>query len=114
MPKRSSNVNQTQFRVAKQTTSEELPQVRLKNQAAVELGRLGSLKGGKARSEALTREQRTDIARKAARARWAKEKRRYLVYTRSGSRSLRQKAMMDKSAERTDWAKRSGNDSIHA
>ena len=42
-----------------------------KNPAAVELGRLGGLKGGKARANRLTAEQRAEIARKGARARWA-------------------------------------------
>ena len=41
-----------------------------KNPAAVELGRLGGLRGGPARAAKLTPEQRSDIARKAARARW--------------------------------------------
>lgn len=43
-----------------------------KNQAAVELGRLGGMKGGKARAEKLTPEQRSEIAKKAAMARWKK------------------------------------------
>jgi len=43
-----------------------------KNPAAVELGRLGGLKGGKARAEKLTPEERSAIARKAAKARWSK------------------------------------------
>ena len=43
-----------------------------KNPAAVELGRLGGLKGGKARTEKLSPEQRKDIARIAANARWKK------------------------------------------
>ena len=43
-----------------------------KNPAAVELGRLGGKKGGKARAKKLTREQRSEIARKAALARWNK------------------------------------------
>jgi hypothetical protein len=42
-----------------------------KNPAAVELGRLGGLKGGKARAEKLTKERRRKIAKKAAEARWA-------------------------------------------
>jgi hypothetical protein len=42
-----------------------------KNPAAVELGRLGGQKGGKARAEKLTPKQRSDIARKAAASRWA-------------------------------------------
>jgi hypothetical protein len=41
-----------------------------KNPAAVELGRRGGLKGGRARAEKLTPEQRSEIARKAATARW--------------------------------------------
>jgi hypothetical protein len=46
-----------------------------KNAAAVALGRLGGLKGGKARARKLTAKQRTQSARRAARARWAKKKR---------------------------------------
>jgi hypothetical protein len=45
-----------------------------KNKAAQELGRLGGLKGGKARAAKLTEEQRSEIAKKAAQARWAKRK----------------------------------------
>jgi hypothetical protein len=43
-----------------------------KNPAAVELGRKGGLKGGKARAARMTPEQRKDSAKKAARARWNK------------------------------------------
>lgn len=43
-----------------------------KNPAAVALGRLGGLKGGKARAKALTDKQRSEIARKAAQSRWKK------------------------------------------
>ena len=43
-----------------------------KNPAAVMLGRLGGLKGGKARATKLTAEQRTEIARRAANTRWSK------------------------------------------
>jgi hypothetical protein len=43
-----------------------------KNAAAVALGRLGGLKGGKARAKKLTAEQRAESARKAAVARWSK------------------------------------------
>lgn len=42
-----------------------------KNPAAVALGRLGGLKGGKARAEALSPGKRSRIARKAAKARWS-------------------------------------------
>ena len=43
-----------------------------KNAAAVALGRLGGLKGGKARAESLTAKKRSEIAKKAAKARWKK------------------------------------------
>lgn len=42
-----------------------------KNPAAVALGRLGGLKGGKARAAKLSPKKRTAIAKKAARLRWA-------------------------------------------
>ena len=45
--------------------------VPLKNPAAVALGRLGGLKGGKARAESLTPKQRKAIAKKAAESRWS-------------------------------------------
>ena len=45
-----------------------------KNPHAVELGRLGGKKGGKARAKKLTPEQRSEIARNAARTRWAARK----------------------------------------
>ena len=44
----------------------------VKNPAAVALGRLGGLKGGKVRAERLSSERRVEIARKAAKARWGK------------------------------------------
>jgi len=44
-----------------------------KNPAAVALGRLGGKRGGPARRAALTREQRAESARRAARARWGKK-----------------------------------------
>jgi len=53
-------------------TEEEKPEDTGKNPAAVALGRLGGLKGGKARAAKLTKEQRSGIAKKAAKARWKK------------------------------------------
>jgi hypothetical protein len=41
-----------------------------KNPAAVALGSLGGRKGGSARAAKLTAEQRSEIAQKAAQARW--------------------------------------------
>ncbi len=43
-----------------------------KNPAAVELGRLGGLKGGKARAAKLSPAKRKAIAKKAAASRWKK------------------------------------------
>ena len=42
-----------------------------KDPAAVALGRKGGLKGGKARAEKMTPEERSAAARKAAAARWS-------------------------------------------
>ena len=70
MPKRSSkDVNVIAANVVGQVI-DEVPAI--KNPAAVTLGRLGGKKGGKARARKLTSEQRKEIARKAARARWTK------------------------------------------
>ena len=44
-----------------------------KNPHAVALGRLGGLKGGKARAEALPKRKLSQIAAKAAKARWKKK-----------------------------------------
>jgi len=43
-----------------------------KNPAAVALGRLGGLKGGKARAASLSKKKRAEIAKIAATARWKK------------------------------------------
>jgi len=47
-----------------------------KNPHAVALSKLGARKGGEARAAALAPEQRRDIAQRAARARWAKMKKK--------------------------------------
>jgi len=47
---------------------------REKNPAAVALGHLGGLKGGKARAEKLTPKRRRAIAQKAAKTRWERKK----------------------------------------
>lgn len=49
--------------------AESIPE-RVKDPAAVELGRRGGLIGGKARAAKLSPEQRSEIARAAAKARW--------------------------------------------
>lgn len=76
MPKRSSkpkDENQIAAGILATVTQEAEKQPE-KNPAAVALGRLGGLKGGKARAESLTERQRRLIAKKAAMARWAKPK----------------------------------------
>jgi hypothetical protein len=45
-----------------------------KNPAAVALGKLGASKGGRARAEKLSPEERSAIVKKAAQARWAKKR----------------------------------------
>jgi hypothetical protein len=77
MPKRSSrprDANQlAKFIVDSATGNEPAePTDDGKNPAAVALGRLGGLKGGKARAAALTKKQRVEIASVAASARWKK------------------------------------------
>jgi hypothetical protein len=51
--------------------AESKPENVSKNPAAVALGRLGGLKGGKARAAAMTPQRRAEIARKAAAKRWS-------------------------------------------
>jgi hypothetical protein len=48
------------------------PEERVKDPAAVSLGRKGGLKGGKARAAKLSAERRSEIAKAAAAARWKK------------------------------------------
>ena len=76
MPKRSSkpkDENETAFAIVAQVT-EEAEAHPEKNPAAVALGRLGGLKGGKARANSLSGKRRSQIAKKAARARWGRKK----------------------------------------
>jgi hypothetical protein len=85
MPSRSSKPRDHDFmavarRVVEHAIGEKLDGSPLedpntgKNPAAVALGKLGGAKGGKARAEKLTPEQRVDIARIAAEARWKKSR----------------------------------------
>lgn len=92
MPKRSSkkekspkrvedeDVNELAARIVDSATEEESEEPLApangtsgKNPAAVALGRLGGLKGGHARAAKLTAEERSEIARNAAKARWKQE-----------------------------------------
>lgn len=74
--KKSTDVNQLAKSIVDEITIEELQAKAIaegKNPAAVMLGRLGGLKGGKARAIKLSSERRSEIARKAAEKRWGKK-----------------------------------------
>lgn len=72
MPKRSSkDLNQTAHSIVAQVTGQAAPKPE-KNPAAVALGKLGGLKGGRARAESLSKTKRSLIAKKAAQARWSR------------------------------------------
>lgn len=58
--------------VTEEKTPEEISQAEAKAAAAA-LGRLGGLKGGKARAQKLTAKRRSEIAKKAANARWKRK-----------------------------------------
>jgi len=77
MPKRSSSrkkpdLNERAASVVARATGQprRAKPAKRKNPAAVALGKLGGPKGGKARAASLSPEQRSEIARKAAAARW--------------------------------------------
>jgi hypothetical protein len=73
-PKRPRDLNRLAASIVEAATAEEpqaaAPAEPKKNPAAVALGRLGGRKGGAARAAKLTPEQRRQIAKKAAEARW--------------------------------------------
>lgn len=73
MAKSKLDFAQNARRVVEISTGEPL-KPKEKNAAAVALGRLGGLKGGKGRAESMTAERRREIAQRAAKQRWAKEK----------------------------------------
>ena len=69
-PKRPRDISQLAHVVVKVAAEGEPDIDDGKNPAAVALGRLGGKKGGKARAEKLSPERRSEIARRAALARW--------------------------------------------
>jgi hypothetical protein len=84
MPKKtkSSDINVTAFEILNSIVGDPpaLPIKKkslspAKNPAAVALGRLGGLKGGKARAAKLSARKRSQIAKKAAKSRWSKQDR---------------------------------------
>jgi hypothetical protein len=78
MPRRSSKdenelAKSVIAQIIAETESEDFGKEPEKNPAAVALGRLGGQKGGKARAAKLTPQQRSQIAKRAAQARWKNE-----------------------------------------
>jgi len=76
MPKRSrmpTDLNSLAARITGMATSDVPTEVDGKDPAAVALGRKGGVKGGPERARRLTPEQRKEIARKGAAARWGKD-----------------------------------------
>ena len=80
-PKRPRDFNQRAASTVARATGEESdsepehvevpnPTPEERHNAAVALGRLGGKKGGPARAKKMTAEQRSESARKAAKARW--------------------------------------------
>jgi hypothetical protein len=69
---RKSDINQIAASIVSKTTGDQAKATRKKNPAAVALGRLGGLKGGKARAAKLTAKERKEAAINAAKARWNK------------------------------------------
>ena len=59
--------------IGEKLKGEPLDEPPKKNPAAVALGRLGGLKGGKARATTLSPERRREIAQRAAERRWSKD-----------------------------------------
>lgn len=76
MPERSKkprDLNALAKAIVDRATGEAPPEPKTpKDPAAVELGRRGGLKGGRTRAASMTPEQRSEAARRAAEARWAK------------------------------------------
>ena len=69
-PKRPADINRLASAIVEAATEGEPEVDDTRDPAAVALGRKGGLKGGKARAAKLTPEQRSEIARRAAAARW--------------------------------------------
>jgi|SRR5579864_1844858 len=92
-PKRPRDINQLAYELVQESVAEKPPRSAVqaagvapkkpesdptprvkKNPHAVALSKLGAKKGGLARASKLTAKQRSESARKAARARWAKKR----------------------------------------
>jgi hypothetical protein len=81
-PRKKRDVNEVAFDVVRRATDpesstheeSESPSDDGKDPRAVERGRRGGKKGGRARAEALSGEKRREIAKRAARSRWRRSK----------------------------------------
>lgn len=71
--KQPSDINILASKIVSEVTGKPTKESHQKNPAAVELGRLGGLKGGKVRAEKLSAKKRKQIAKKAAKARWSRK-----------------------------------------
>jgi hypothetical protein len=76
--KRPRDLNELAAAIVGEATGErpqepEVPPTDSRNPAAVELGRRGGLKGGPERAKRLSAARRSEIAKRAAQARWGKK-----------------------------------------
>lgn len=74
MPRDTNELAAMVVKLATDQSVEPEPKEREKDPFAVELGRRGGLKGGKARWKGVSKKQRTKMARKAVEARWQRNK----------------------------------------
>ncbi len=80
--KRPRDINQLAHYLVKKSTEEELPEAQSESKPQrsaiseylAKIGRKGGLKGGKARAAKLSPTRKAAIARKAAKARWTKQR----------------------------------------
>lgn len=77
-----TDVNQLAAKIVEMATNEQPEPDDGKDPAAVALGRKGGLKGGKARAAAMTPEERQEMARKMAAARWGKKEGDSMIYSK--------------------------------
>ena len=69
--KKPRDINKLASSIVAEATNDSVASDNDKNPAAVALGRLGGLKGGRARADKLSAKRRKEIAQKAATTRWA-------------------------------------------
>jgi hypothetical protein len=62
-----ADLNRMAHRIVRESTEPKAPKTKAQTN-----GRVGGLKGGKARADKLSPEKRSEIAKKAAKARWRK------------------------------------------